>query len=345
MYAYCSSSSSSCTSGGQRFDTGMRLNAFTSGRPAFWRVDEERHRYDDASHNINPSAGEWSDSWATTTQYTLWHFSTHISSAFGDPNTLSDQPNNGGCGKCLARYTVGNNSNTDLSWYQPSGFNIQITGCATATGDCFDRESNGNMYFYLYVQGTDGSSENNFDIRVGPPHGDYSSNPDCTTASNCYVNQQYLNQQNNNSIPDWNDGGAMIFAKQSLPLNLDTGSSFPLVFTQVSKNAAGQVLSIKHFDQDCGSNGTTCGSTTMTYEMLKCGMDPNLDSSWEQVGTGYLGPDNDWYCTGCPNPEVVQIPYETYPAYADLFGASGECPSSWLRIHSNPSYSQDTTTW
>lgn len=211
-------------------------------------------------------------------------------------------------------------------------------------GDAFSPD-----YFYLYVEDTAGSSENNFDVRVGPPHSEVANNPDCTTAnlntsSNCYANRQNYNGAN------WDDGsnygaspenGIMVYSKQSLPLNLDTGSSFPLVFTRVSKNAAGQILSIKHFDQDC-NNG--CGSS-MTYEMLKCGADSSLDSSWETVGTGYVGPDNDWYCSTCPNPETVQIPLETTSQYTDLFGANGECESSLLRIHSNPSYSQDTTVW
>lgn len=350
QYASCGNPrSGTCTSGGTRDDTAMKLNAFPSGRPAFWRVDEFRRPYTDCDIDPNTACGGnpapgYQDSYATTTRYTLWHFDTHISSAFADPNTLSDLPTNtgpyaGGCGKCIARYSVGNSNTTDLSWYTPGGFNIQLTGCGGSGGDCYERESNGSFYFYIYVQSTGtGSSENNFDMRVGPP--DLNPTNLCTTASNCYVNQQYAT-----GAADWQDGGASLYAKQSLPLNLDTGSSFPLVFTRVNKNAAGQVLSVRHFDQDCGSNGTSCGSTTMTYEMLMCNADSSLDSSWETVGTGYLGPNDDWYCSGCANPETVQIPLEGTSQYSDLFGASGECESSLLRIHSNPSYSQDSTVW
>ncbi len=94
------------------------------------------------------------------------------------------------------------------------------------------------------------------------PSTDISTNLACNTKDNnpysspCYVNTEYYNK-----VTDWNADGALIFAKRALPLNLDTGASFPLVFTQVSKDAAGQTLSVRHFDQDC-NNG--CGSRWIT---------------------------------------------------------------------------------
>ena len=58
------------------YDTAMHLNAFPNGRPAFWRVDELRTPYN------TTFTGQYSSSNATTSQYTLWHFSPHISSAW-----------------------------------------------------------------------------------------------------------------------------------------------------------------------------------------------------------------------------------------------------------------------
>lgn len=320
-YASCTNPRpGACTSNGPRGNVAMKLNAFPSGRPAFWRVDEVRHPY------TTPIGEVYNDAYTTQTQYTIWHFDPHITSAFADPATLSDQPGSA----YVARYTARLNTATDLSWYQPPGFDIELVDGAGA--DMFERESNGAMYFYLYVQSIAGSSENNFDLRVGPPE---LNSGGCTTP--CYVNQQYFT-----NAADWQDGDAAILAKRALPLNLDTGASFPLAFTQVSKNAAGQTLGVRHFDQDC-NNG--CGSA-MQYQMQICGCDDLLDPTcWSDIATGYVGPNDGWISGSNPDPEPVDIPAEGTSAYNLHFGSSGQCETSWLRIESNPSYSEDTTVW
>lgn len=338
MYASCTNpASGTCTSNDARHNTGLKLNAFPiSGvpdRPAFWRVDEAREPY------TQGISGSYVDSYLTQTQYTLWHFDTHITSAFGDPATLSDQSG----GAYLARYTglTTTGSATDLSWYQPTGFNIQLED--SIGNDMFTRETNGSMYFYLYVQGLAGSSENNFDLRVGPP--DLNSAHDCSTAANCNINQQYFTQstQGMSAWPDWEDGGASILAKRALPLNLDTGPTFSLAFTQISKNAAGQTLGVRHFDQDCGSSGVPpCGTTSsMVYQMQEC----DHPTNWVDMGVGYTGPNDGWASGTNPDPEPVQIPAEGTDLYNTLFGSDGHCATSWLRLESDPSYSQDTTVW
>lgn len=345
QYAYCPSFRPDCTSGGANYDTGMKLNAFSNGRPAFWRVDEIRNPYTIPFGGPTPSP-----SYATTTEFTLWHFNSHITSAFGDPATLSDQPMAGGY-NYLAQYTVGSDARTDLSWYQPTGFDIQLKD--NLGNDLFEREGNGGYYFYLYIRGAAGSSENNYDIRVGPPN--LNTTQACTTLPTpCYVNQLYLdNLRNPSGNPDWNDGGGRIFAKRALPLNLVSGSSFPLAFTQISKNAAGQTLGVRHFDQDC-NNG--CGSV-MQYQMQICrpgGCDLNDPSCWSNIGIGYVGQDNNWVAPpdashpppgGYPDPEPVTIPVEGSANYTLFFGDSGQCPTSWLRIQRNPSYPGDSTVW
>jgi len=330
MYASCTNpSTGTCTTNDARHNTGLKLNAFPSGRPAFWRVDEVREPW------TTPIAGTYVDAYTTRTQYTLWHFNPRITSAFEDPSTISDQPSGG----YIARY-IGkqdNSDNTDLSWYRPSGFDIQLQS-ATGT-DLYERESNGGFYFYLYVQSLAGSSENNFDLRVGPPDLNPAQNcaPPASAYGPCYVNEQYRT-----NVADWDSGGATIFAKRALPLNLDTGDSFPLAFTQVSKNAAGQTLGIRHFDQDC-NNG--CGYP-MQYQMQLCDCpDPNDPNCWENIATGHVGPNDGWVASGYADPEPVQIPVEGTSQYSHFFGSDGHCPTSWLRIETNPSYSQDSTVW
>ena len=351
MYASCTNPTHpNCTSNDARYNTGLNLSGFPTGRTAFWRVDEFRNPY--TAGDINPSS--YADSMATTSQYTLWHFDPHITSAFGDPSTLSDQAG----GAYLARFTSGLDVRTDLRWYQPTGFNIKLrdasdANCSYTGHACYAPESTGGFYFYLYVQGTAGSSENNFDLRAGPAHNEVANNLDCSAIDNfpyqsdCYVNKMYYSQS-----PDWTTAGVNIFAKRSMVLNLDTGTQFPMLFTQLSKNAAGQTLGIRHFDQDC-NNG--CGpSHTMQYQMQKCVLvgssyvpcaNTLSDSCFDNVATGYVGPNDDWNCSGCPDPEPVPIPIEGSSAYTDFFGPNGECPTSWLRLQSDPSYSQDTTVW
>jgi hypothetical protein len=297
-------------------------------------VDELRTPYTTTFGN------QYNSGYATTTQYTLWHFSPHITSAFADPATLSDLSGSA----YIARYTSGWNSATDLSWVTPSGFTISLYD---ASGhDRYQRELNGSVYFYIYIKGTAGSSENNFDLRVGPTS--LNSTHTCTTP--CYVNQEYLNNVTNPaSYPDWNDGGAKIFAKQSLPLNLVTGDAFPLAFTQVSKNAGGQVLGVRHFDQDCN---VACG-TAMHYQMQVCGCNNlNDPACWQDIGIGYVGPNDGWaapadasHPSGYLDPEPVYLPPEGSALYTTFFGATGQCATSWLRIQSNPSYTGDSTTW
>jgi Flp pilus assembly protein TadG len=368
----CTSSTSYTTK-----DTGMFLGSFNTSkgyRPAFWRVDEYRCGY------ATSCADEHRTDYATTTKYSIWHFDPFITSAFDNPTEMSDQGPNP-----VATYTANESTGygstgydgTDLKWYQPPGFQIRLVGTAGspcqnaakagATGDCFDRESDGGFYLYIYVQGTGGSSENNYDLRVGPPQNGYvcttlvdsktqSNNPSTSYSDGrerCYVNRLYYDQTRSGTIQDWNDGGALIFAKHSLPVNLITGDAFPPVLTQINKNAAGQVLNVKHFDMDRST------PTNLYYQMQKCGAtDLSASSSWADVPNPVTGNSRTWGSASfndtwsrvwpgdVPN-EYVYIPQEGTSAYQTFFGDGSSCSSdtSWLRIESYPSGSQDTSVW
>jgi hypothetical protein len=373
----------------QRYNTGLKLGAFpltttpiptvfdNTRRAAFWRVDEERHAYNDPSNTINPGGTEWNDAWMDTTTYSLWHFDPHITSAFADPSTLSDQA--GGAPLSVYTSTAGT-SFTDLAWYQPPGFDVALVDPSNPScnfnnsHDCFQRESDGSFYFYIYVSTSAGSSENNFDLRVGPRNNNYTNGYNCTSLSNpntnaCFANTQYMLESLGTSQADWDNGGnspAVVFAKRAMSLNLDTGDHFPMLFTQVNKNAAGQTLAIRHFDQDCTGG---CGpSHTMQYQMQLCvsngsSYTPCLPTSSDGCfgnlsgtnGVGFVGPNNGWLCpdgydNGCPGgwtqpTDKVLLPVEGTADYTTFFGPNGECGSSWLRLQSDPSYTQDTTVW
>lgn len=359
----------------------MKLNGFPDrlgnpdGRPAFWRVDELRKAYDEGS-------GEAGLDHATNTKFSLYHFDPTITSAFGDPASYADNP----VGSPIATYTVRDDTRTDLRWFQPPGFKVHLADYA--------QELNGQGWsFYLFVEGlpvpsgsaaTDRSaSENNYDLRAGPPNGaggvatndacdDYDV-IDATDAkgyptSHCYVNKLYFDQMNYlqgvrgyPDVPDWIDGGVHIFAKRSLPLNLDTGTQFPMRLTQVNKNAGGQVLQIRHFDQDCGG-AYPCNSNAskMTYQMQLCDSPygPDDDRSYDSVHTpsgdvvyGWMSSNDLWNDGTHTGKELVQVPTEplTTPVdpnsdYVKFFGADGHC-SSWLRIYRYPSSAQDTSVW
>ncbi len=322
-FASCSNPqlpSGTCTTGGSNADTGLKLNAFSSGKPAFWRVDEYRRTYS--------RTADYNDAYATTTQYTLWHFDTNITSAFGDPTVLSDQSG----GAYLSRYTIKTSQTvpTDLRWYQPAGFQVDLNNFAT--------EATGGWYFYLYVRGTAGSSENNYDLRAGPPQPYSCATP---TEDHCYVNQLYWDNLDPSAVL-WETGGAQVYAKRALPLNLDTGASFPLVFAQLSKFASGQTLGVRHFDQDCHSG---CGAA-QRYQMQLCGCsDLSNDACWVDIAQGAVGPDNGWRYNTNPDPEPVRIPAEGTAQYNLFFGVGGTCDTSWLRLYRHRSASQDTTVW
>jgi hypothetical protein len=84
----------------------------------------------------------------------------------------------------------------------------------------------------------------------------------------------------------------------------------------------------------------------MQYQMQKCGCDDLLDNDcWENIGVGYVGANDAWTDGVHPDREPVQIPLEGTDQYNTFFGVNGSCPTSWMRIQSNPSYSNDTTVW
>lgn len=362
--AYCTSTTSAAGTI-PIADPGLYRNSFPTfygARPAFWRVDEYRCPYP------NCTGAQYDPSNATTTRYSIWHFNPYITSAFDSPWTLSDQ--NGPLAIYTGTETTGAGADgTDLKWFQPGGFDIALIGTngkpcfnGATSGDCFTRESTGGFYFYLYVQGMAGSSENNYDFRVGPPPDDispaYSSTYSCTaplsdaSKSRCYVNKLYYDQTFSSSVPDWDTKGVQIFAKHSLPVNLLTGSGFPPILTQISKNAAGQVLTIKHFDMDGPG-------IKLYYQMQKCGAtDLNDNNSWADIPNPVTGNSRTWGLTsgsdtwtdvwpGTTPREYVYIPQEGTTAYQTFFGNGTSCSTttSWLRIQNYKSYSQDTTVW
>lgn len=372
-YFWCSGQND-CTANDADFDkTGLRLNGYnrgdwvqppwTSGRSAVWRVDEYR-QLNTAGSISPPAINSYDARWPTESNFSMWHFTPDSTSIYGNPYDLSDQPDHG---PIVVTYTARYNPDpagnyTDLAWFQPwTPIKLSDPTCTGHSGnDCFAREANGNLYFYVYVSTTNGSSENDYEIRVGPKAANYATGYNCTNLtagpsghSICYSNEQFFEQMVSPTPPaDWDDGGAKVFAARSLALNLNTGAAFPMLYNQVSKDLAGQNLSVRHFDQDCSLG---CTTPIPAYQLQLCVADGQggytpcanlLDTNcFGDVAPAYRAPNNGWYCAGCPNPEGVPIPAPGSPGYTQFFGPNGECSTSWLRLKQNLSYSNDTTAW
>jgi hypothetical protein len=350
-----------CTSGGVRENTAVHLEAFPDEKPAFWRVDEFRYKHDGSA-----SGGAHEQTYSTHTFFEVWHFDPYITTVFANPHDLTDS----NPPRAIDTFDIRYDSSTDLRW-------VQILRIENFRN--YAREDNGKWYFYVYVQGQDGSSENNYDLRVGPPQ------PlDCQnyTDIHCDVNRLYRDFNYNSAYPLdnnrpfqeflrangycaerpsdgnsiceniaqepltlWKDGGAQLFAKRALPLNLITGDRFPVHLTQIPRQAAGQTLGIRHFDMDC-TNNNVCGQT-MNYQMQICGCtNTNSDACWQNVGTGHIGDNNRWTYGTAPDPELVEIPSEDDADFSTFFGSgTNTCQSSLLRMQSYPSFSEDTSVW
>ena len=186
---------------------------------------------------MNPSGNQWSDTWVDTTTYTLWHFDPNITNPLGDPRS----PVRSAWRRIPHKLHSRERFWTDLSWYQPAGYDIKLSdaadpNCSYPNHECYARQANGHFHFYIYVQTLSGSSANNFDLRVGPKAANYGVGYDCSNVNNllttiCSANQQYFIQSTSaNPPPDWDSGGsapATISAVRAMDTNLDTGDQLP----------------------------------------------------------------------------------------------------------------------
>ncbi len=283
-------------------DTCVIANAFGPGWHRFYRVDELRSPYNSTASTCNMSgSAPLCSTWATTTQYTLWHFDPHITNAFLDPNSLSDVPTGTFVPgqKYIARATYGFDPTTDLKWVQPPGFTLNLSQ--------FARERDGGWYFYLYVTTLSGSSENNFDIRTGPPG---------------QVEETDVNDQQNHV---WNSGGTAVYAKRAYPMNNTLAQQFTVYLTQVPVHAAGQTLEVRHFDNDCSSG------CSIPYYLQK------PDGSLVQIATGQLSGNDQW------TSDFVPLPGPADPLFTQVFPPGTQ--SAWLRADYNVTFAQDTSVW
>jgi hypothetical protein len=281
-------------SGHPKEDTYVVLNEFGSGWHHFYRVDELRAPWNSGATTCSDSGSPYCNAWATTTTYSLWHFDTHITNPFVDPSTI---------GTAIASASYGYDSSTDLRWVTPSGFTINLATYPT--------EMDGSRYFYLYVESTAGSSENNFDIRTGPPG----------QAQEADVNEQ--------QSFTWSSGGSGVYAKRAFPMNNAELGTFRVYLTQVPANAAGQTLLVRHFDNDCNPGSMNC---SIPYYLH------TTDGADVAIGTGTLTGNGVW-----ASGDSIAIPAKGTALYDQVFPPGAD--SAWLVADYPPTISQDTSVW
>lgn len=295
---------------GQHEDTCIIQDVYGVGWHHFERVDELRGAVGMSGNNCNdagPGGGNpGCSTLATTTEFTLWHFDPLITNPFLNPSLLSDVSTGTYVTgqRYIARASYGYTAATDLRWVAPAGFQVRLSDFAV--------ERDGSRFFYIYARSTAGSSENNFDIRTGPPG---------QIAAGEHVWTQH------EADHAWESGGSAIYAKRAYPMNnAGVATSLTVYLTQVPANAAGQTLQVRHFDNDCSSN---------------CGLEFYLEDpsgNLVTVATGQVSGNNTWGQT-----DSVLIPERGTPAYSQVFPPGTE--SAWLRLRYPPTIAQDTSVW
>jgi hypothetical protein len=148
-------------------------------------------------------------------------------------------------GRQVAQATVGDDPTTNLKWVTPSGFE-------------FDTNLFGTGNYRLNIKSTDGSSENGFNLRAGPPH-----DPEMT-------DQQWHDQ--------YGENGTNITATGRLPMNFTKSGTVTVKLGFVDERIAGGKMFIEKFDTDIGSK-----SITYTCDSLP-------GQSW----TGTLADNGEW---------------------------------------------------
>jgi len=284
-----------CRDGGAREDTRVvptEAGVSPAGR-CYFRVDEYRARADNGTVETD------------VTVFTLWYLDPAATSILhADPAQITT----------IATYTVGADSSTDLRWVLPPGFQINLND--------YSPMADGSWNFYLYVRCTSGASENNFDIRTGPPQV-IADEINMTPGSIHYHRQVDLSTYN------WNSGGTYAFAVRAMPINFNYNTMETRYLTFVPPEAAGQKLIVRHFDNDYPDH------RSISYYLKDV-----PTAVWS--ATGNLSGNNEWYGSNT----TVQGDVLTLPPIGSSAWISGtETVGRWLAADYQAPFAQDTSVW
>jgi len=235
------------------------------------RVDEMR----------NYSGSNTSDTkYLTTTQYTL--YDTHGTAATDDDTII-------------AQASYGNDSKTDMTWVTPEGFNFDLS---QLSGD-------GPHTVRINVKTTDGSSENGFSLRAGPPIY-YGKNNDLADIRQKLVTNKWGNKStqykyvvNGREKGDWmttdpfqTNNGTNITADGRIPMNFNANGTATITLGLVPENT--NHVTIDKFDTDVGSTSVTYDDGIQTRVGVLSGQDESKQDDYD-LPEGYSG--REWTAT------------------------------------------------
>jgi hypothetical protein len=222
-----------------RIDYNMAANNFGRGQVA---VVESNDPNNEVWHvrmdQYNPFC-DWGTEQPMTTRYFLYYYK---------PDDLEKHP--------IAEYKQGLDDSTDLEWVIPGvtpnvdtefgSFRFNLNTYSDVMKD-----EDGNMNFFIDVEGLDGTYGNGFDLWAGPPPPLTVTVPTNVNERNVYLLRKIMNEETN----PHDSGGAVIWAIGYLPLNVNTTTAFTITLGYVPPEAAGKTMRISSWDMDRGVLG------------------------------------------------------------------------------------------
>lgn len=192
---------------------------------------------------------------------------------------------NGESDQLVGDVTYQNDATTDMKWVKPDGFS-------------FDVNTLGTGEYRVNVESIDGSSENGFNLRAGPPR----------------------DTDNNVQQPFNSDNGTSVTATGRIPINFNKGGPVTVELGQVPAAARGGSLTIEKFDTDVGSQSVVYTS------------DPPASNQPSGGWPGQLAPNGEWRKD---NPIPLPADY-TGGRWSARYEAGQQDTSLWRMSYDSP---------
>lgn len=225
----------------------------------------------------------------------------------------------------IATAIYGDDPSTDMKWVTPDGFELDVTDARWA--DRFAQSGNDPVNFRLNIKTINGSSENGFNLRAGPPQPQYTEQ---TTAGywtqkwdkkkKKWVNDKWVpgvTQYCNNgtcydTMPDpapFNpNNGSNITATGRIPMNFNSSGTATIKLGHVAATATKVIIT--KFDTDVGAQSVVYTDTNgSSWTGVLSGGDEFKTDTYNL--TNYSG--GDWsatYRAGTGDTSVWEMSYE-----------------------------------
>ncbi len=209
----------------------------------------------------------------------------------------------------IAEATYRDDSSTDMKWVTPDGFTFNINDSRWA--DRFSESGPGSVNFRLNIKTINGSSENGFNLRAGPP---------LPTVLNTRVKNgvnQYKYQAPGDSSASWHNdppsfnssNGTNITATGHIPMNFNASGTATIKLGYVAPTAT--KVTITKFDTDVGAQSVVYHDTNgNSWTGVLSGGDEFKTDVYD-LGANY--PGGDWtatYRAGTGDTSVWDMSYQ-----------------------------------